>query len=239
MGLTIHYELRAPAGETEFIARERLAALRARALELPFRGVSELVQYSETDLTGPWPMKGLAFPRLEDVVYAAARSERADIYRQGSAIAEDDCTRLDVPLAFPIYAVGFAVAPGPGSEPAAFGLATLRPPGTLGWSWHSFCKTQYASVHGDENLLRCHQSLIALLDSARMLGVEVSVHDETGYWDSRDSDQLLERVADMNRIVARFGGAFVDHVRDAGVDSRQVEGAIFEHPDFERLESEE
>ncbi len=35
MGLTIHYDLRAPADEGEFSVRERLAALRNRALQLP------------------------------------------------------------------------------------------------------------------------------------------------------------------------------------------------------------
>lgn len=44
---------------------------------------------------------------------------------------------------------------------------------------------------------------------------------------------------EMNRVVARFAGAFTDAVRDAGGDSRQVDGAIFEHPDFERLEGGE
>ena len=64
------------------------------------------------------------------------------------------------------------------------------------------------------------------------------VHDETGYWESRDADALVERVNDMNRIVARVAGAITDAVRRAGGDSRQLQGAIFEHPDFERLETE-
>lgn len=138
-----------------------------------------------------------------------------------------------------MVAIGFAVAPGRGSEPAAFGLATVRPPGTAGWSWHWCCKTQYASLHGDEHLVRCHTALVAVLDAARELGLEVAVRDETGYWESRSSRELLARVAERNRIVARFAGAFVDHSRDAGVDSRRVQGPIFEHPDFERFESGE
>jgi hypothetical protein len=236
MGLTIHYDLRAPATLSELEVLDHLSALRSRAMGLPFSGVSELVQLSEAELTGPWPMQGLAFPRLEDVVNVAARSEREDIYCRQTGVTGDDRWRVDVPSSFPVRAIGFSVAPGPGSEPAAFGLATERPPGTASWSWHSFCKTQYASNHGEENFLRCHVSLVAVLDAARDLGFEVDVHDEGGYWESRDTRALLERVGEMNRLVAKIAGAFVDRARDAGVDTRQVRGEIFEHPDFERLE---
>ena len=39
----------------------------------------------------------------------------------------------------------------------------------------------------------------------------------------------------MNRIVARFAGAFSDAYTKAGGDSREVQGEIFRHPDFERF----
>ena len=239
MGLTIYYDVRAPASDAESTIVERIGVLRARAMRLPLIGVSSLVQFTELDLTGPWPMQGLAFPRLEDAVNVAARFGREDIYRRQTGITDDDRWRVDVPATFPVFAVGFAVVPGPGSEPAAFGLATMRPPGATGWSWHSFCKTQYASNHGEENFLRCHQSVVAVLDAARELGFEVEVHDEGGFWESRDTGELLKRVGEMNRLVARIAGAFVDQARDAGIDSRQVQGEIFEHPDFERLETDE
>jgi hypothetical protein len=43
---------------------------------------------------------------------------------------------------------------------------------------------------------------------------------------------------EMNRIVAGIAGRLTDAVRDAGDDGRSVGGAIFDHPDFERLESD-
>ena len=239
MGLTIHYQLRAPAAEPESVVFERICALRARAKQLPFAAVSDVVQFSETELVLAWPMEGLAFRRLEDVVDVAARSERRDLYRRHVGAPEDAWPLPDVPDVFPVRAVGFAIAPGPGAEPAAFGLATMRPAGTTDWSWHWWCKTQYASNHGEENFLRCHGSLVALLDAASALGFSVEVHDDTGYWESRDTTELLARVAEMNRIIAQFAGAFVDGARAAGADSRQIQGAIFTHPDFERLESQE
>jgi hypothetical protein len=147
--------------------------------------------------------------------------------------------RIEAPHDAPASVIGFAIAPGEGSEPASFTLTRLNGPEvTTRWSGECFCKTQYASMLGDEHLLRCHGSLVALLDAAVELGFEVEVHDETSYWESRDARALTESVAEMNRIVAGFAGAFTDAVREAGVDSRQVRGAIFEHPDFERLETD-
>lgn len=128
--------------------------------------------------------------------------------------------------------------PGPGSEPAAFALVKLAVDRNAGrWFWHTCCKTQYASVEGTENLLRCHCSLVALLDAATRVGIECVVRDEAGYWDSRSETELIARVEEMNRIIARFAGAFADKFVEAGGEARQVEGEIFHHPDFERLET--
>ena len=52
------------------------------------------------------------------------------------------------------------------------------------------------------------------------------------------SDYGFESVAEMNQLVARIAGTFTDAVQSAGGDSRQVDFAIFHHPDFERLETE-
>jgi len=43
----------------------------------------------------------------------------------------------------------------------------------------------------------------------------------------------------MNRLIAQFAGQFSDAYVEAGGDSRQVQGEIFQHPDFERLEMPE
>ena len=113
-------------------------------------------------------------------------------------------------------AVGFAVKPGDYCEAATFGLAWAPPKDEDGnrlhdepyiWHWHTVCKTQYASVISDEHLIRCHTSLVALLDRAPALGLGVTVRDETHYWETRDTGRLLAEVREMNRIVARFAGA--------------------------------
>jgi hypothetical protein len=239
MGLHLCYELSLPADVPEADVARLISALRERALDLPFERVSGIVRLTEQALAGPSPLRGLAYERLEDVAQVSATLVRATLYRrQLGAPDEDRATMVEVPADVPIVALGFAVAPGRRCEPASFGVARLtgddREPSP--WWWHWCCKTQYASVLGDDHLMRCHGSLVELLDAAAALGLEVQVRDETGYWASRDPRQLTEAVAEMNRVVARLAGKLTDAMRDASGDSKQVKGAIFEHPDFEQLE---
>lgn len=238
MGLTLHFSLRLGADATERDVATSVAALHARAHTLPFDAVSGVVRLDGPTLSGPWPVRGLRFDRLEDVVHVSAALAREDRYRAALGMASDDYRPVDVPHDVATTALGFAVAPGPGCEPATFGFLRIDDARAPGWSWHCHCKTQYASTAGDENLVRCHGSLVALLDAAASLGIGLDVHDEGGYWDSRDAGALLAAVARMNRIVARFAGALTDAVRAAGGDSRGIRGAIFAHPEFERLESD-
>lgn len=65
-----------------------------------------------------------------------------------------------------------------------------------GWRWSSFCKTQYASdpsCGGIPNFLRCHISVITLLDRiAKLPDVRVRVDDEGHYAPSTYSDDYQE-----------------------------------------------
>jgi len=243
MGLHLCYELSLAAETTESEVASLVRALRERALELPFQAVSGIVRLAEQDLHELPRLNGLAFTRLEDVPHITAVFSRDELYAR--SFDADQCQRkgevfeaIRVPADVTSVAYGFGISIGPGSEPAALGVAQLSlPTGAVsGWFWHCCCKTQYASVHGDENLLRCHCALVDLLDSARSLGFELQVRDETGYWESRDTQQLTAAVERMNQIIAKFAGTFTDAARKAGHDSRAIGGEIFKHPDFERLE---
>lgn len=234
MGLHLCYELSLAGTISEQGVAELISSLHAKASGLPVARVSGLVRADERALDAPWPIRGLTVERLSDVVLM-----------HGSVVREELRARRRAPSGAGDVAIGFAIAPGRGCEPASFGLARLG--GSAGggaggdadsWWWHGCCKTQYASAVSDEHLLRCHASLVAVLDEASALGFGLEVRDETGYYMSRDERMLLASVAEMNRTVARFAGRFTDAARAAGVESRRVGGAIFGHPDFERLETE-
>lgn len=228
MGLTIHYTLALPPDTPALVVTNRVGRLRATALRIGFAQVGPLVRttagQSLAEAFGP-------------------RDALAHWFRFSAAMHLDERDPITGGLtdALP-EAVGFTVHPGRGSEAATFGVARVPPadaPRTpargvhLVWHWRSACKTQYASAVGKEHFVRCHTSLVSLLEAARRLGFRVTVLDEGGYWETRDSSRLVAEVERMNRIMARFAGA----VHDAIGDAVRVEGPIFEHPEFERLET--
>jgi hypothetical protein len=154
----------------------------------------------------------------------------------------------------PTRLIAFTVMPAEGSEPANFGLCCY--PATVqdhegrklrthlsGWSWRSFCKTQYASnpeLGGVENFLKCHLLLIRLLDHANELGLLGEVSDESNYWENRDAEALAKTVGEWNTMIAGFVGRMKDQLGgrlDGGPVGREVQSEITKFPDFEHLEA--
>jgi hypothetical protein len=226
MGLTIHYSLKATGSIED--ARRVIERLHKRAGNLPLENVGGILH-----LSGP------------DCDYE--QTDRADpdrwLLTQAQAIVESDGYTYHV---CPTRVIAFSTRPAPGSELANFGLAKY--PGTIsshegkaiatglgsGWSWSSFCKTQYASnpaCGGVENFLRAHLSLVALLDYAADLGILDSVSDESGYWENRDEKALVEEIGEWNAMIAGFVGGMKDKFGGEGVQAE-----ITKYPNFEHLE---
>jgi hypothetical protein len=147
--------------------------------------------------------------------------------------------------------IAFSTWPGEGCEPANFGLCRYPAQATVpdlkqpeqtrtvrthlgGWRWGSFCKTQYASnpeAGGVPNFLRCHLSVIALLDYARTLGILSSVSDEGGFWEKRDAQALAQTVGTWNELIAGVVGQLKDRL------GAEFVAEIAKFPDFEHLEA--
>ena len=102
----------------------------------------------------------------------------------------------------------------------------------LGW----FCKTQYAGRHGEAHFIRCHKTIISLLDFCRKAGLNVTVQDEAGYWDDRNDVALLKSLRTSEALLAAFGGLLKDMT--GKLADRKVESPIFDYPNFEHLEHE-
>jgi hypothetical protein len=153
----------------------------------------------------------------------------------------------------PLHVIGFVIEPGAGCEPANVGLRLLPMSlnvrardganhGTLkvgtGWDWSAHCKTQYASNPGEggsiENFLRCHLSIVAMLDRASELGFDLDVSDERGFYENRDVDVFLKELGHQNAMIAGLGGMLKDVVDPNG--EGKLKSPMFSHPDFERME---
>lgn len=225
MGLTIHYQLQS-ASRTPAKARQLVEQLRQKTLDLPFKEVGEIVQVSGNG--ADFDKLGRDDPNRWLLIQAGRSLERGGRHYR-------------IP---PAQVVAFSTLPGDGAEEANFGLA-LYPKTVVidgrrvrthldGWSWSSFCKTQYASnpeVGGVENFLRSHLAVVKLLDAAAELGVLKEVRDEGDYWEKRDIKALVAEVGDWNHMIAGWAGRLKDSFGDG------VASEIAKFPNFEHLKA--
>ncbi len=126
------------------------------------------------------------------------------------------------------------------------------------WRYSSFCKTQYASsadCGGIPNFIRCHLSVIHLLDRIGQLPtMKVEIDDEGKYGRSYYTDDpwakkrvytwhdgkydvkaLVEEVGEWNEMIATTFGAISDVLKASG-SAVGVDSPISSFPDFEHLE---
>lgn len=248
MGLTIHYSLSLPAKATLSEVRQRLGALRQACLDLPMQEVGELMEFRGEEC---------AFEKRdrEDPVRWFLCQADSHIYfkyeRSGKPIAVQDVVNGTYGrTVLPEHIVGFSTYPGNGCEECNIGLSRFPRTVTIqnrwngknhrlpvedggGWKWHSFCKTQYANEHGLENFLRCHLSVVAMLDAAKRLGFGLTVNDEGHYWEKRDVHALVKEIGEWDQIIAAFGGSLKDAAESVGM---KLEAPILARKDFETLE---
>jgi hypothetical protein len=236
MGLTIHYSLKAKGRETQ--AMNLVTQLHRTAQDLPFKELGEIVEvagdacdYNKRDKDDP----------LRGALIEASGSVRVKgTHRMFTGGMGDSYVTV-----IPTRVICFSAWPGDGCEESNFGLcqypAEIFSPsfGRLktrmsGWLWKSFCKTQYASnpdCGGVANFLRCHLTLVALLDKAKELGCLYEAYDEGGFWEKRDVPALVKEIGSWNQFIAAFGGKLKDVLGDG------LECAISEYPNFEQLEA--
>ena len=224
MGLTIHYSLHADAPSAEG-ARLLVDQLRQTALDLPFAEVGDVIELAGDALR-------FEDAKDDDIKWLLVQSTHWIKNETGFAQVR------------PSHVIAFTSWPGPGCEAANIGLC--RYPATInfagktvstrleGWHWESFCKTQYASNPADggiQNFLRCHLTVIKLLDRARQMNLLAEVKDEGGFWERRDIAALAETVGQWNQHLAGIVGRCKDWFGD------EFLAPIRDYPDFEHLEA--
>jgi len=238
MGLTIHYTLTLPATTERTEVVRRLEQLRERAAVIP----DVRVDKSVLALHGPKLKKAQAERFFLGCLYVPVALDA-----KGSPSAAADWKDTEFSASVDPDELAFFGLHVPGSETAFFGVARLPdtfehrgvrlavPQHRGRWfgDWH--CKTQYASdpaLGGNENFLRAHLSVVAVLDAARELGFGLEVDDEGTYWESRSVPALLTELDRNNRLVAGLAGMLKDRLGPGN-----LVGSILARADFERLEA--
>lgn len=228
MGLTIYYHLKSRIKHVSS-AKARLEELRQFALGLPFEEVDDIAEFegeeacdyeNHRDSDTAW--------MLVDVAAYVQYQDRHG-RRFGGHVK-------------PNHVISFSAWPGEGCEEANFGLchypeSFVTHDGRVlstdlnGWSWHSFCKTQFASdprCGGVKNFLKCHLTVIRLLDFAKELKILEKVKDDGGFWQKRDVAELAREIGRWNRMLAGIMGELKDEF-GAGFVSPIMEYSLFEH----------
>ena len=230
MGLTITYSLQANA-PTAGEARRLVSELRRRAQRLPMKEVGPMLDLSGAEC---------------DYQRSKVAAHRWLLIQAIQQVRVGDHYSYDV---IPTRVMAFTTWPGDGCAPANFGMCQYparivvpdrdRPgvrrtidTGLTSWRWSSFCKTVYAGepeCGGAINFLRCHITLISLLDQARALGMTTAVNDPGEYWESRDPEVLLgaavSEKAGLASFLARRRGEPESTLLDELVRYSALEGA--------------
>ena len=176
MGLTIHWELKAPenANPADILNKVALFAKTLNVAEVSevkhFEGKSANWNLADKDDPDRWL-------KIQATKYSA---------KSGRDIPKE------------IYAL--SIWPGEGCEEMNIGLAKYLY--SKSWTWRSFCKTQYA-----DEFVKCHLSVITILDFCKHLGIVKEVHDEGDYWETRDIKVLAGNINESTAMIESFANA--------------------------------
>ncbi len=207
MGLTIHWDIKYGGKNPA----EILEKLRQAAKDLPFEEVHDLRHFEGEDCDyEKWRGKD------ESATWALIQAGTFVDLGGGASTSVQ-----------PVELWNLSTWPGPGSEAANISLA--RYPATIehrgktfktkkgrGWTGGSFCKTHYAVRAGLGNFLRCHMSVVALLDKAKALGLKVEVSDEGDFWEKRDVKALAREIGGQDSMIKAFAKALTGVAVAAG-----------------------
>jgi hypothetical protein len=249
MGLTVYYDWKTKADLP--VARRMIAKFRAIALKLPFDKVSEIYEQDPPDGKSVFRRYKHSF-RQGDLYLSRKRGDGEEetvhvpalhalffsVYVQG---AESASIGLATHPPVVIHREDVIERNKDGSERGRIvgrGDPVEFPTRRRGYySWHSYCKTQYAGnpkLGGEANFLKAHLSLIELLDKIKEGGVKVQIRDDSRYARHRNVDRLLRSLREWDAIVANIVGGFSDALGD---QTGLMIAPIKDRPDFEHLEA--
>ena len=249
MGLTVYYDWKTKTDWSS--ARRMIARFHALALKLPFDAVSEIREQDPPDGKSPFRRYEHSF-RQGDLYLSRKREDGAEemvhvpaLHALSFSVSVEGAENAVIGLAshppVVLHREDVIRRNKDGSErerllgqgdPIEF--PTRR---RAYYSWHSFCKTQYAGnpkLGGEPNFLKAHLSLIELLHQIRAAGVNVRIRDDSRYSKHRDVNRLLRSLREWDAVVAKFVGDLGDALGDQfGALIAPIKG----RPDFEHLEA--
>lgn len=244
MGLTIHYQLSAPAGSGPVEVQRLMSAANLAAWRRTGRNGFRTGGWGGWDRgrrrrARRWrdvPLPGEYFNGLGPCgpCHYELEIEPVDGWMFEVDVGRD-CEPMSVGLCqYPVSVpVPWRLALELGAKDRRRTISTSL---ARGWYFHGFAKTQFASLHGWKHFRRCHVGIIEFLAELKTLGWGVRINDEGEYWPRRSLTKLRRNIDEMNGVVAAAAGALKNLGEEGG--GPPVWSPIFAHPHFERLEAE-
>jgi hypothetical protein len=239
MGLTIHYHLSTRNEWSEETVLEWLGIVADYARHLGCANVGPVLPARNFRLSSIAASDDLAtFPSLDnvtDILHQAGRGTK----KRFVPISPDKGSAVAIDIGAGCQWFVLALCKYPAQWLCRHGSHMRRWYSThisQEWQFSWFCKTQFAGQHGAAHFLRCHKTVVSLLDFCQKSGVEVGVRDEARYWENRDETKLAASLHQSEALLAAFAGLLKDAVETKG--GYTVESSAFDYASFEHLEQE-
>jgi len=182
MGLTISYTLSATRRLDEEEVRQRVQRTARYARKIGCAHVGKVLRASESDPDAPEFFDSVAGRERRMFGGPRTRGWLVEIW------PGEGCETITLGLCRRFHLV---TRPLKGRR--GLFLPQFEP---AGWQLDAFCKTYYAAVHGIEHFVQCHERVVRLLELWRGSGVRLRVHDEGGFWKTRDRAALAAQLGD-------------------------------------------
>jgi len=121
----------------------------------------------------------------------------------------------------------FLIYTDSGSEPTNIGLISKD---NKHWFGSAFTKTQYAT-----DFLRCHITIIRILDICKAVGILSKVLDEAQYWESRNLRLLAKNINESTAFISSVIGKIEETKEFDGEKIDTIEAPINKCKNFMRI----
>jgi hypothetical protein len=205
MGLTVHYTVSYPAKNNDVI--DKMEGIRQKCLDLPFGGVSEVKAFQVTRQDMEF------YQDLQRQFFFPNNTE--DNLKKRNRLLRERGLDIDTMIFIEWHdllknkeeceIVRLTLWAGEGCEPTNIVLS--KSDGQ--WSGSGFTKTQYAT-----EFVKCHLLVMKALELLQEAGFVVGVHDEGGYWETRDLSVLAKNINAYTDLVSNLFGALKESAKN-------------------------
>ncbi len=192
MGLTIHYSFKYLGNKP----KETLEVLRLKCLELPLAEVNSVIHVDKDSCK---KLYELFNQNADDKIIVEKSNQLIGKTLDNWDLIQCQTYRQNYSGINPIEFCLLNLWAGEGCEGTAIILGKYPDAPNI-YQGNSFTKTQYAT-----EFIKCHLSIIKVLDYCDELGILKEVSDEGDFWETRNLNSLGASLAEYDKLINSIG----------------------------------